>query len=64
MIQAPLTLKIAVATTATHTARAVSREGIRRTRSISRSVAPRGHYEFSEVNTPADYLRLLERHRR
>jgi choline kinase len=28
------------------------------------SVAPRGQFEFSEVNTPADYLRLLERHRR
>ncbi len=28
------------------------------------SVAPRGSFEFSEVNTPADYLRLLERHRR
>jgi choline kinase len=26
--------------------------------------APRGDFEFTEINTPADYLRLLERHRR
>ncbi len=25
--------------------------------------APRGAFEFSEINTPADYLRLMERHR-
>jgi choline kinase len=25
--------------------------------------APRGAFEFSEINTPSDYLRLMERHR-
>jgi len=53
MIQAPLSRKIAVAATVTSPLRALRRAGIRRSRGISRSVAPRGQSRCAAISSSA-----------